>query len=157
MTAQVATPAGAARSAGRVLGWNERFAQGCNKVARATGHPVTLALAVGSVLAWAALGPMFGYSELWQLAINTGTTIVTFLMVFLIQNTQNRDSQATQLKLDELIRALEGAHLALLDLEELEEDELDFFREKYRRLATQARQELKQGMRDTGTTDIDQD
>jgi low affinity Fe/Cu permease len=118
-----------------VLGWNERFAQGCNRVARATGHPVTLALAIGSVLAWAALGPMFGFSALWQLAINTGTTIVTFLMVFVIQNSQNRDTVALHLKIDELIRANDAARNSVLCIEDLTLEELDVLRERYVRLS----------------------
>ena len=126
---------GAARSAGRVLGWNERFAQGCNRVARATGHPITLVLAIGSVLAWAALGPMFGFSETWQLAINTGTTIVTFLMVFVIQNSQNRDTVALHLKIDELIRASDAARNSVLCIEDLTLEELDALRQRYVRLS----------------------
>jgi low affinity Fe/Cu permease len=97
---------------------------------------------------------VFGFSDTWQLVINTGTTIVTFLMVFLIQSTQNRDSEAIQVKLDEVIRSIEGAHTALLDLEELEEEELDRIRENYERLAAKAREKLRQGERDTGTPDV---
>jgi low affinity Fe/Cu permease len=100
---------------------------------------------------WLVTGPLFRFSDTWQLVINTATTIVTFLMVFLIQNTQNRDTEAIQIKLDELIRATEGAHNALLDLEELAEDELDAFRKKYEALAEAARRESKGGKLDTGT------
>ena len=117
-----------------------RFARGA---ARAAGRPLTFALAVVILLAWAATGPIFHYSDTWQLVINTGTTIITFLMVFLIQNTQNRDTEAIQIKLDELIRALETAHNALLDLEELDDDELDAIRKDYLDLAKKARAELK--------------
>ena len=94
---------------------------------------------------WAVSGPLFGFSDTWQLVINTGTTIVTFLMVFLIQNTQNRDSEAMQVKLDELIRSIEGAHLALLDLEELEDKDLDRICKDYRELAKEARRDLREG------------
>jgi low affinity Fe/Cu permease len=110
---------------------------------RATGRPVAFTIAVGSLLLWAVSGPFFGFSDTWQLVINTGTTIITFLMVFLIQNTQNRDSEALHVKLDELIRSNKGAHNALLDLEDLEEEELDRIRSSYEQLAEQARGELK--------------
>jgi low affinity Fe/Cu permease len=89
---------------------------------RATGRPAAFVIAVLIILVWAVTGPVFGFSDTWQLVINTGTTIVAFLMVFLIQNTQNRDSEAVQLKLDELIRAHKGAHNGFLDLEELTEE-----------------------------------
>jgi low affinity Fe/Cu permease len=100
---------------------------------------------------WLITGPIFGFSDTWQLMINTATTIITFLMVFLIQHTQNRDTEAIQVKLDELIRATQGAHNALLDLEELEEDRLDAFRERYLALAAAARRDLVNGQRDTDT------
>lgn len=115
------------------------------------GRPRVFVLAVGVIAAWIVTGPIFGFSDTWQLAINTGTTIITFLMVFLIQNTQNRDTEAIQVKLDELIRATKGAHNALLDLEELEEETLDAFRIKYQALAGAARAELSRGLNDTGT------
>jgi low affinity Fe/Cu permease len=99
-------------------------------------------------------GPLFNFSDTWQLVINTGTTIVTFLMVFLIQNTQNRDSEELQVKLDEIIRSIEGAHNALLDLEELEDKELDLIRDNYLDLAKKARAELRQGNCDTGHSGI---
>ena len=122
--------------------------------ARKAGHPLTFFSAVTIIVLWAVAGPFFGWSDTWQLIINTGTTIVTFLMVFLIQNTQNRDTEALQVKLDELIRVTEGAHLVLLDLEELDDKQLDKVRDTYERLAAKAREDLKQGEDDTGTPDL---
>jgi len=110
--------------------------------ARATGRPAAFVTAVSVVVVWAVTGPLFAFSDTWQLVINTGTTIVTFLMVFLIQNTQNRDSEAVQVKLDELIRVMEGAHNALLNLEELDEGELELVRHEYVKLAEEARDSL---------------
>src|SRR5215216_97183 len=121
---------------------------------RATGHPATFATAVLIILGWAVTGPIFGFSDTWQLVINTGTTIITFLMVFLIQNTQNRDSAAMQLKLDELIRAINGAHDGLLDLEELSDEDLGRIKSHYEALARKSREELKRGLKDTGTIDV---
>lgn len=118
-----------------------------------SGRPLTFSVAVGVILLWIVTGPLFGFSDTWQLVINTGTTIITFLMVFLIQNTQNRDTEAIQVKLDELIRVTKGAHNALLDLEELDEDELDAFRVRYEALATLARGYLSRGGQDTDTPD----
>ncbi|MBA8889255.1 low affinity Fe/Cu permease [Dokdonella fugitiva] len=132
--------------------WFTRFANGAS---RATGKPATFLLAVVIVVVWGVTGPLFGFSDTWQLVINTGTTIVTFLMVFLIQNTQNRDAEAMHVKMDELIRALEGAHNALLDLEELEDKDLDEVRERYRKLAAKARRDIEQGGRDIGCDDVD--
>ncbi|MDP3262068.1 MAG: low affinity iron permease family protein [Tabrizicola sp.] len=123
-------------------------------IAQLSGRPVTFLLAVGSIILWLVTGPLFGFSDTWQLVINTGTTIVTFLMVFLIQNTQNRDTTAMQLKLDELIRATEGAHLSLLDLEELEERELAAFVAQYEALAARGRAQLDKGKSDTGTPEV---
>jgi low affinity Fe/Cu permease len=120
-------------------------------VSRLCGRPQTFVLAVGVIVVWIVSGPLFGFSDTWQLVINTGTTIVTFLMVFLIQNTQNRDTQAIQIKLDELIRATKGAHNALLDLEELGEKELEAFRDRYEVLAAQARKTREGGGEDTDT------
>ncbi|PLL14080.1 hypothetical protein C0V75_01125 [Tabrizicola sp. TH137] len=121
------------------------------RVSRWTGRPSTFLLALGVIAAWIITGPLFGFSDTWQLVINTGTTIVTFLMVFLIQNTQNRDTAAIQLKLDELIRATQGAHNALMDLEELEERQIEAFRGRYERLASEARARLERGEADTDT------
>lgn len=120
-------------------------------VSRFCGRPSTFLLAVGVIAVWIITGPLFKFSDTWQLVINTGTTIVTFLMVFLIQNTQNRDTQAIQLKLDELIRATKGAHNALLDLEELDERQLESFRIRYEALARSARDLRQQGLVDTDT------
>lgn len=117
------------------------------------GRPGTFLIALGIIVAWILSGPVFGFSDTWQLVINTGTTIVTFLMVFLIQSTQNRDTAAIQLKLDELIRATEGAHNALLDLEELDEKMLAVFRARYEKLAREARARQAQGLSDTDVPD----
>ncbi len=130
--------------------WYSGFAKSASHFC---GRPRTFALAVAIIAIWIITGPIFGFSDTWQLVINTGTTIITFLMVFLIQNTQNRDTEAIQIKLDELIRATQGAHNALLDLEELEEEALDAFRRKYQVLAASAREGLGRGTEDTGTPD----
>ncbi len=134
-----------------------RISNGYSRFAKATAHfcgrPRVFVLAVAVIAVWIVTGPLFGFSDTWQLVINTGTTIVTFLMVFLIQNTQNRDTEAIQIKLDELIRATQGAHNALLDLEELEGDQLDAFQARYQSLATAARVRLSSGLADTGTPD----
>jgi low affinity Fe/Cu permease len=116
----------------RSQSWFTRLTQWA---ARATGRPAAFII----VLVWGITGPLFGFSDTWQLVINTGTTIVTFLMVFLIQSTQNRDTEAMQVKLDELIRVTNGANNALLDLEELDESELDRIRDDYEKLAEKAR------------------
>ena len=131
------------------------FSNFAKRTARASGHPAAFVLAVLVIVAWGITGPVFGFSDTWQLVINTGTTIVTFLMVFLIQNTQNRDSEAVHIKLDELIRAMQGAHNALLNLEDLEQKDLDVIRANYEKLAAQARTDLKRGMLDTGVCDVD--
>ena len=130
------------------------FARFSRWTAHATGHPIAFMAAALVIVAWIVTGPLFGFSDTWQLVINTGTTIVTFLMVFLIQNTQNRDSAAVQLKLDELIRAAAGAHNALLDLEELTESDLERLRSRYEELARLSRQDLERGVRDTGSPDL---
>jgi low affinity Fe/Cu permease len=118
---------------------SESFTRFAKATARASGHPVTFGIAVFVIVAWAVSGPLFHFSDTWQLVINTGTTIVTFLMVFLIQNTQNRDSVAMQIKLDELLRAVKGAHTALADLEDATEAELDEFKARYVKLAQDAK------------------
>jgi len=112
-------------------------------MANASGKPATFVIAVLVIIVWAVTGPIFGYSDTWQLVINTSTTIVTFLMVFIIQNTQNRDTQALQLKLDELIRVTKGAHNLMLDLEQLDDEHLERLRQVYEKLANQARGENK--------------
>lgn len=122
---------------------------------RMTGRPSAFVFAVLIIGVWAMTGPIFGFSDTWQLVINTSTTIVTFLMVFLIQNTQNRDSEAIQVKLDELIRATLGCHNALLDLEELEDQELDRIRTTYTKLAERAREAMRGGKSDTDVPDLD--
>src|SRR5262245_22319055 len=116
--------------------WYAHFA---TVAARLAGRPLVAVAAVALIVVWAITGPFFDFSETWQLVVNTGTTIITFLMVFLIQNTQDRDTAAIQVKLDELIRATAGAHNALLDIEELEEEKLHEFRTKYEQLARSAR------------------
>jgi len=116
------------------------FSRFAKWTARATGRPSTFMLATLVIVVWAVTGPLFGFSDTWQLVINTGTTIVTFLMVFLIQSTQNRDSEAVQVKLDEIIRAIGNAKNEVLDLEELEEEDLDEIRQTYTDMAQKARE-----------------
>jgi len=130
------------------------FGSLARRTAHAAGQPLAFLCALAVVVLWLTTGPLFGFSDTWQLVINTGTTIVTFLMVFLIQNSQNCDNEALQLKLDELIRATEGAHLALLDIEELTDVELDRLRAHYEHLAEQARERLRRGETDTGTPEF---
>ena len=128
--------------------WFTRFAKA---TAHATGQPSAFAIAAFVVAAWAISGPLFHWSDTWQLVINTSTTIVTFLMVFLIQSTQNRDSEAVQIKLDELLRVTPGAHNALLNLEELDEESLTKFKKRYAALADAARILIEKGDLDTDT------
>jgi low affinity Fe/Cu permease len=129
---------------GGISAWFSQFA---SKTARAVGHPAAFTIAVVLVLVWALSGPVFGFSDTWQLIINTTTTILTNLIVFLIQNTQNRDTAALQLKIDELIRIHKDAHNAVLDLEELGESDLARIRIRYERLA-QAAREQREGILD---------
>ena len=114
---------------------NSPFTRFAKRVSLVTGKPLTFILALAVILAWAITGPLFQYSDTWQLVINTGTTIITFLMVFLIQSTQNRDTEALQIKLDELIRVQNEASNALLDLEEMDDKELSRIRQLYLELA----------------------
>jgi low affinity Fe/Cu permease len=138
----------------RTRNYPSRFTRIAKWTSRAAGRPTAFVLALAVIATWLLTGPLFGYSDTWQLVINTGTTIVTFLMVFLIQNTQNRDSEAIQIKLDDLIRATEGAHNALLDLEELEDEELARLHDMYEKLAAHARAELRHGRGDTGVVNV---
>jgi low affinity Fe/Cu permease len=124
--------------------WFTRFTRWA---ARAAGRPATFISAASIIVAWAFAGPTFGFSNTWQLAINTATTVVTFLMVFLIQATQNRDGEAMQIKLDEIIRAIGNAKNEVLDLEELEESDLTRIRGAYEALARKARAGLREGSR----------
>jgi low affinity Fe/Cu permease len=136
------------------LRFQEFYAHFAKKASRFSGQPSTFLLAALVIIAWVVTGPIFHFSDTWQLVINTTTTIVTFLMVFLIQHTQNRDTAAIQIKLDELIRVTEGAHHALLDLEELEGVDLEAFRKRYAALAKKARHELKEGRADTHVSKV---
>ncbi len=120
------------------------FARFSRWIAALTGRPKTFILAFAVIVIWAVTGPVFGFSDTWQLVINTGTTIITFLMVFLIQNTQNRDTEALQIKLDEIIRSLRGARNEVLDLEEMDEKQLDEIRNEYLHLAEHARQHIEE-------------
>ena len=130
------------------------FSRWATYAARTLGSAKAFVLAVGIVLLWALSGPVFRFNDTWQLIINTGTTIVTFLMVILVQHTQNRDSAAIQLKLDEIIRSTQGAHNALLDLEELGTEDLDKIRALYEELAQKARADRIEDLAAQGTPDI---
>jgi low affinity Fe/Cu permease len=131
-----------------------RFSNLARQLATVLGRPASFFVAVLAVVLWAATGPMFGYSDTWQLIINTTTTIITFLMVFVIQNTQNRDTAAIQIKLDELIRATQGAHNAILDLEQMDEEQLERYLKHYELLAATARTKLKAGRLDTDSPEL---
>jgi low affinity Fe/Cu permease len=119
-----------------------------------TGRPAAFITALGLVVLWALTGPLFGYSDTWQLVINTSTTIVTFLVVFLIQNTQNRDTAAIQIKLDELIRATQRAHNALMNLEQLDDEQLERYLHSYHRLAAISLAKIRKGELDTDSPEI---
>jgi low affinity Fe/Cu permease len=131
-----------------------RFGSLARAIATLVGRPTAFALAVLAIVLWAASGPLFGFSDTWQLIVNTSTTIITFLMVFVIQNTQNRDTAAIQIKLDELIRATRGAHNAILDLEQLDEEQLNAYLKRYEGLAAAARERLLSGKLDTDAPDL---
>ena len=118
-------------------GVREAFRAFAHIVSNASGTVWAFGLALGAIIAWGATGPLFGFSDTWQLVINTATTIVTFLMVFLIQNTQNRDAKAIHLKLDELLRAVTTARTRLVDLEDLADDELEQLHAEFQRLRKQ--------------------
>ena len=126
----------------RLLGGFQKFAR---TVVRTSGHPMAFALAIGVIVIWALTGPWLRFDNTWLLVINTVATIITFLMIFLIRNAQNRESEAVQLKLDELIRATKAAHNSLLDIEELSEEDLNRIKARFERLARKARDELSAG------------
>ena len=131
------------------------FSRFAKRTSSAAGHPITFTSAVSIILLWALTGSIFNYSDTWQLVINTGTTIITFLVVFLVQNTQNRDSAAIQLKLDELIRSMNGAHNSFLDIENMTERHIRQIKERFEKLAENAREDLRGGLQDIGTPEVD--
>ncbi len=131
-----------------------RFFFIARRIAVLAGRPLTFIIAVALIVLWALSGPLFGFSDTWQLVVNTATTIITVLMVFLIQNTQNRDTEAIQIKLDELIRATQGAHNALLHLEEMDDEQVERYRASYMKLAAAARKKLQAGELDTDSPEI---
>jgi len=131
-----------------------RFSRLARRVANLSGRPATFLAASAAILLWALSGPFFGFSDTWQLIVNTSTTVITFLMVFIIQSTQNRDTTALQIKLDELIRATQGAHNALLDLEEIDDEQFERYWRSYKRLAAAARGKLEKGELDTDSPEI---
>ncbi len=138
-----------------VMKFNEAFTHFAKATARTAGHPVTFVVAVAIIVLWALTGPAFDFNDTWQLVINTGTTIVTFLMVFLIQNTQNRDTVAMQVKLDELIRAVKGARDELIDIEDMTEEELEQLRAKFAEMAGRGKGQRKPGEGNPGTGEGD--
>lgn len=141
-------------SNGPLVNRNSIFARISKKTSDTAGRPIAFIAAFSIVALWGITGPIFNYSDTWQLVINTGTTVITFLMVFLIQNAQNRDTHALQIKLDELIRVTEGAHSALLDLEELEEHELRKILYRYQLIAAESRRRVAAGEEDTHVLNV---
>ena len=133
---------------------NFRFSHLARRIAALSGRPAAFLAAAAAIVLWALSGPLFGFSDTWQLMVNTTTTIITFLMVFIIQSTQNRDTTALQIKLDELIRATQGAHNALLDLEEIDDERFEAYRRSYEKLAAAAREKLERGELDTDSPEI---
>lgn len=131
-----------------------KYSSFAKTTSRVCGHPAVFVLAVGIIFVWIISGPIFHFSDTWQLVINTATTIVTFLMVFLIQSTQNRDTEAIQMKLDELIRATNGAHNILLDLEDMDDIQMEEIRLRYHLLAKLAREGVATGLADTDTPEF---
>jgi low affinity Fe/Cu permease len=136
------------------MGLSDSFSRFAKWTARTSGHPTTFGLALAVILLWAITGPIFHFSDTWQLVINTATTVITFLMVFLIQNTQNRDGAAVQLKLDELIRAMKGAQNSVLSLEEMSEEELERLKAQYYQLAEQAQASQSQAQQRQETPQV---
>jgi low affinity Fe/Cu permease len=133
--------------------WNEWFRKFAHRTSESVGCPWAFFTAMLLIAIWAALGPIFDFSDTWQLVINTGTTIITFLMVFLIQNTQNRDAKAIHLKLDELIHHIKGARNSLIKLEELSDDELARLQKQFERLRQRANGELQQTSTNSSSED----
>jgi low affinity Fe/Cu permease len=130
-----------------------RYSRFSQWFAHASGRPFSFTLALGLTLVWIVTGPVFHFSDSWQLTMNTVSSVVTFLMVFVIQNTQNRQTDAFEIKLDELVRATKGAYNAVLDLEHLDDNELALFKDRYKILARRARKNLKDELSDTDTKD----
>ena len=133
------------------LSWFDRISKTSERL---VGQPAAFAVALAVIVVWLVSGPLFTFSDTWQLIINTATTIVTFLMVFSIQNTQNRTTAALQLKVDEVIRALHGAHNALVKTDDLSLEEIEKLRAQYEHLAIRARAKVRRGKRDIGTPNI---
>jgi len=135
--------AGSNQTAKAPSSWAQKFSRFAHSVSLWTGHPIAFLLALAIVIAWIVTGPMFNYSDTWQLVINTGTTIATFLMVFLIQNTQNRDTLAIQLKLSELVLAMKGAENKFAAIEDLSDEELEQLHNDCRARADMTRQHIE--------------